>query len=214
VFETLGVKMGFIEKFIVPKEEDFVSALKEQTGITRKIVDDLYDACIKQNPAAFDSIRNDAGQMRTLRNTNMKRLFNVFLTPYDRESIYRLISQLDWVVLSVKHFVIEREVYGIESMQDYRPIFDVLKEMANLQEQSFDHLSEKRLTSLDDTIEQIHDRYDLVVENCARAMAKLFKNDDCKTILRHKDIVAQLKEIAKRMHVTANTIEDMALKLV
>ena len=206
--------MGFIEKFIVPKEEDFVSALKEQTGITRKIVDNLYEACINQTSEAFDSIRNEAEQMHKLRNTNMKRLLNVFLTPYDRESIYRLISQLDWVVLSVKHFVIEREVYGIESLEGYRHIFDILKEMANLQEQSVDQLADRKLNQLDDTIDQIHERYDLVVENCARAMAELFKNNDCINILRHRDIVAQLKEIGRRMHVTANNIEDMALKLV
>ena len=206
--------MGFIEKFILPKEEDFVSALKEQTAITRKTVDDLYDACVNQAPDAFDSIRRDAEKMHVLRNTNMKRLLNVFLTPYDRESIYRLISQLDWVILSVKHFVIEREVYGIESLEDYIPIFGLLKEMANLTESSFNQLADRKLNELDDAIDQIHDKYDLVVESCARAIAELFTSDDCKHILRHRDIVAQLKEIARRMHVTANTIEDMALKLV
>jgi hypothetical protein len=38
--------------------------------------------------------------------------------------------------------------------------------------------------------------------------------DDCKRIIRHKDMLLQLKEIAKRIHVTANTLEDMAIKVV
>lgn len=206
--------MGFIEKFILPKEVDFVSALKEQTGATRNIVHDLYDACVKQKPEAFESIKIDADRARELKNTNMKELLNVFITPYDKEAIYRLLTQLDWVALSVKHFVIEREVYGIESLDDYRNIFDDLKEMATLLEESFNQLAAREMIGLSATIDQIHDKYDQVVEYCARAMAELFKSDDCKAIIMHKDIVAQLKEIAKRMHVTANNLEDMAIKVV
>lgn len=206
--------MGFINKFILPKSVDFVSALKEQTGLTRNIIQDLHAACVNQNPEAFESIRTDAGRALALKSSNMKQLLSVFLTPYDKESIYRLITQLDWVVLSVKHFVIEREVYGISSLTDYRAIFDLLQEMAALLETGFDQLSARELIALATTTDQIHDQYDQVVESCAIAIAGLFRTGDCVTILRHRDIVAQLKEIAKRIHITANTLEDMAIKVV
>ena len=206
--------MGFIDKFLLPKEIDFISALKAQTSATRAIVQDLYDTCVHHKPEALESIREDADRAREIKNNNMKELLDVFITPYDKESIYRLITQLDWVVLSVKHFVIEREVYGVESMEDYFNIFDVLKEMAILLEEGFNQLAAKEMVGLATTIDLIHDKYDQVVEYCARAMAKLFEGDDCKRIIMHKDIVAQLKEIAKRMHMTANTLEDMAIKVV
>jgi len=38
--------------------------------------------------------------------------------------------------------------------------------------------------------------------------------DDFKHIIMHRDILWQLKEIAQHIHVTANTIEDMAIKLI
>lgn len=214
LFEIVGVNMGFIEKFLLPKEEDFISALKEQTAVIRSIVHDLNDACIKQNSDAYVSIKNDADKMRELKSTNMKKLLNVFLAPYDKESIYRLITQLDWVVLSIRHFVIEREVYGIDAMEDYRNIFDVLSEIALLLEEGFNRLVAKEMNGLAATIDLIHDKYDQLVEYCALAMAALLKGDDIKNILMHKDIVAQLREIAKRMHVTATTLEDMAIKVV
>ena len=206
--------MGFIDKFLLPKEIDFISALKAQTSATRAIVHDLYDTCVHHKPEALESIREDADRAREIKNNNMKELLDVFITPYDKESIYRLITQLDWVVLSVKHFVIEREVYGVESMENYFNIFDVLKEMAILLEEGFNQLAAKEMVGLATTIDLIHDKYDQVVEYCARVMAKLFESDDCKSIIMHKDIVAQLKEIAKRMHITANTLEDMAIKVV
>jgi len=206
--------MGFIDKFILPESVDFVAALREQTVATRGIVCDLHNACVRQQPDALQSIRDDAQRAQTIKSDNMKRLLSVFLTPYDKESIYRLITQLDWVVLSVKHFVIEREVYGIESLDEYRDIFELLQEMAELLEEGCNQLAAREMIAQAATTDRIHDKYDQVVEHCARATAALFRADDCKHIMRHRDIVAQLKEIAKRIHITANTLEDMAIKVV
>jgi len=208
------MKTGFIGKFILPRSVDFVTALGQQTGITRQIVSDLHDACVNLRPEAFESIHQDADRAREMKNENMQQLLKAFLTPYDKESIYRLLSQLDWIVLSVKHFVIEREVYGIASLTDYRDIFELLREMAELLQEGFDQLAAREMMGLAASMDHIHDKYDQVVEHCARATAALFKTEDCVNIIRHRDIVAQLKEIAKRIHVTANILEDMAIKLV
>ena len=85
--------------------------------------------------------------------------------------------------------------------------------MANLLEKCIIRLSTKnpRIIALDTDL--IHDQYDNVVTLCAQSVAELLKQDDCKHIIMHRDILAQLKEIAKRIHVTANTLEDMAIKL-
>jgi uncharacterized protein Yka (UPF0111/DUF47 family) len=206
--------MGFIAKYILPREEDFLGALSEQTGVTRRIVHDLHDACLEPRAEAFEAIRRDADRARSLRSANTKRLLNVFITPWDRESIYRLVTQLDWVVLSVKHLVIEREAYAITSLADYRDILVLLKDMASLLETSFRQLASREMDTLAATMDQIHDQYDRVVEDCARATAVLLETDDCRSIIRHEKIVAQLKEIAKRMHVSANALEDMAIKVV
>ncbi len=69
---------------------------------------------------------------------------------------------------------------------------------------------EKKLPS----IGLIHDKYDLLVEYRGQHVAQLPQRDDIKHIIIHKDILEQLKEIAKRMHVTANTLEDMAIKVL
>jgi hypothetical protein len=40
------------------------------------------------------------------------------------------------------------------------------------------------------------------------------ENDDIKVYLAHREILIQLKEVAKRIHVSANTLEDMAIKII
>lgn len=204
--------MGFIEKFILPKEVDFVAALKGQLDVTCGIVRHLCDAGLHRQAGALVVIGQEARRARELKNKNMQELLDVFITPYDKEAIYRLIVQLDWVVLSVRHFVIEREVYGIEARRDHRTIFHALNEMATLLEEGFKHLAAREMAALATTTDLVHDKYDQVVEYCARAVALLFQSDNCKTILMHKDLIAQLKEIAKRMHISATTLEDMAIK--
>jgi len=205
--------MSFIRRFILPKEVDFDIALQAQARIARMIVSDLHSACIDEEIKNLDRITGHADEARVLKTKNMNELLDVFIAPYDKESIYRIITQLDWIALSVKHFKLEAEAYGVVSIGRYQSIVELLLEMAGLLEQCITRLSAKspRVISLDTDI--IHDQYDHVVVLCAQSVAELLKKDDCKQILIQRDILAQLKEIAKRIHVTANTLEDMAIKL-
>jgi uncharacterized protein len=203
--------MGFIQKFILPKEVDLAAALQSQTLATRKIVHDLYAAYILHEDEAFMAIKNDTSETRAIKDKNMKELLDVFIAPYDKESIFRIITQLDWIALSVRHFVVEVDAYHNKQELDvYLDIFALLKEMSSLLEDGFKQLSRKELPS----IALIHDKYDLVVEYRAQHVAKLLQKENCKYIILHKDILEQLREIAKRMHVTANTLEDMAIKVM
>ena len=206
--------MNFINKFILPKEVDFDTALQAQARITRIIVSDLHATCIDEEVKNAGAISEHADEARLLKTKNMNELLDVFIAPYDKESIYRLITQLDWIALSVKHFQLETGAYGVTTISEYQSIIEVILEMANLLEQCITRLSTKspRTISLDTDI--IHDQYDHVVVLCAQSVAELLKNDDCKYIIVHRDTLWQLKEIAKRIHVTANTLEDMAIKLI
>ena len=210
-FQALGVSMGFIQKFILPKEVDLTTALQVQTSATRNIVHGLYAAYILHENEAFNTIKNDTNETRAIKTKNMKELLDVFIAPYDKESIFRIITQLDWIALSVKHFVVEVEAYdNVHALDVYRDIFELLKDMASLLEDGFKQLATKEVPSID----LIHDKYDLVVAYRAQHIAKLMQEDDCKRILIHTEILAQLKEIAKRMRVSANTLEDMAIKIM
>ncbi len=103
--------MGFIQKFVLPKEVDLAAALQVQTSATRSIVHDLYAAYILHDDEAFSALRNETNETRAIKDKNMKELLDVFIVPYDKESIFRIITQLDWIALSVKHFVVEVDAY-------------------------------------------------------------------------------------------------------
>jgi hypothetical protein len=205
--------IGFIKKFILPREVDFHAALDNQAVIVRNIVQKLYQSCIDSDTRAFNEIRKDYDEQRDLKVANMKELLDVFITPYDKESIYRLIVQLDWIALSIQHFMTEIEAYGIEDLQDNKPIFTLLLTMVELLEHSIRHLPDRKLQIISENVELIHDQYNDVVGLCASGAARQMQQDDVKLIIVQKDILTQLRQIAKRMHITANTLEDMAIKV-
>jgi len=172
--------MGFIDKFILPKEIDFNAALQAQALVTLKLVQDLYAAFIKNDQSALMAISADAEKARLLKENNMKELLDVFIAPYDKESIYRIITQLDWISLSVNHFKLEAQAYAVETLHEYQSILQLLMEMATLLEHGIAQLSAKRLESIAANTDRIHDQYDRVVVLCATSMADLLQQDDCK----------------------------------
>ncbi len=206
--------MGFIRKLLLPNEVDFNSALCNQVQTCKLMLDEVYSACVNDDVTALQSITATSQRARELKTQNMMQLLNVFITPYDKESIYRMITQLDWVALSIKHFQLEVEVYETILLSEYEPIFKLLVEMITALEDGMTKLSENQLDLIAVRTDQIHDQYDNVVGLCATAKATLMKQNDCKHIILYKDMLYQLKEIAKRIHISANTLEDMAIKVV
>ena len=206
--------MGLIQKYILPKEVDFNAALQQQVNASRDTVLDLCQYCLENNMSALKTITADERECRTLKNRNMHELLDVFITPYDRESIYRIIDQIDWVALSVKHLATALLIYKVECPENYRSIFTALTQMADALAEGFIFLGEKNLHEIVRVVNEIYVNYDGVVEQCAVAAANNLENDEIKTYLAHREILNQLKEVAKRIHVTANSLEDMAIKIV
>ena len=63
-------------------------------------------------------------------------------------------------------------------------------------------------------VENIYQEYDQLVEQCATEYSRNRKTTDLSVLMIQRDLFFQLKEIGKRMHIAANSIEDMSLKLV
>ena len=205
---------GFIQKYILPEEVDFDQALQHQVDAARNTVLDLCGFCLQHDFHALEKIRNDEHQCRKLKDENLLKLLNVFITPYDRESIYRIINQLDWVALSVKHLAIDLLVFKVRCPDSYRPIISALSSMANTLSGGFDSLGHKEFSNILSAVNKIGQMYDETAEHCALSAARNLDNGDIRLYLTHREILSQFKEVAKRIHVSANTLEDLAIKIV
>jgi len=206
--------MGLIQKYILPKEVDFNAALQQQVNASRDTVLDLCRFCLENDRKALIAVKEDERKCRELKKQNMHELLDVFITPYNRESIYRMINQLDWITLSVKHLAVDLLIYKVQCPETHQPIFTALTQMVEALTDGFTFLTEKKQQNIAHVVDKIYLYYDEVAEQCSVASALHLENDDIKVYLAHREILIQLKEVAKRIHVSANTLEDMAIKII
>jgi hypothetical protein len=60
---------------------------------------------------------------------------------------------------------------------------------------------------------RVRDAYDDLMDIYIEKMAKLSSSKNTKEIFIHQSLLGQLKEISKRMRMTANSLEDIIMKM-
>lgn len=206
--------MGFIDKYITPKKVDFVAALRRQAEMSRKMLAAVLEACEADDRGLLERVDELHSEGGELKSENMEELLDVFIAPYDKESLYRMITQLDWISLSITHFKLEVVEYEFAPLEPYLGLLGVLEEMVGLLDDGLVVLTRQDPKEIAALNRRIHTSYDHVVTLCAQASAAVLERDDLRLILAQRDLLKQLREVAKRIHVSANTLEDMAIKIV
>ena len=204
---------SFIKKYILPEEIDFLSALNEHAMVIKKITDDLHKCFLTQNEKSCQSILKDQHQAQEIRDSNMENLLNTFITPIDRESIYRVITQLDWIAISIRHFLIEAKAYDIYHLDtNYGMMIEKIQLQAELLTAGFKTVKSDAVKTAQ-SAKRIRETYDELVDIYVAKMAELADSEDHKKIFAHKELLFQLKEISKRMRMSANSLEDIIMKM-
>jgi len=206
--------VSFFKKYILPKEIDFFASMRMHSEAIKSIIFDLQKCFIYEDKTSCEKILNDESNSKEIKKENMKNLLGTFITPIDRESIYRVTTELDWVAISVRHFILEVNSYDISSLKNYNLIFHTLVEMAKTLDSGFVSLEKKDTKDVDKRCEEVRELYDKLVGEYILHMSELAKEEDIKKIFTHKEILFQLKDIAQRFHLCANSLEDIVAKMV
>lgn len=205
---------SFIKKFILPKEVDFNTALVEHATLVDDIIHALYSCFIEGKEENCQKILANEHQIQTIKEKYISELLNTFITPIDRESIYRVITQLDWIAMSIRHFALEAKAYHITTLDDgYMKIITCLQRQSKDLRLGFQNLKEANPVVVAQHAQMVRDAYETLIENHIKKMAELADSKDTREMFIAKELLAQLKEIAKRMQVCANSLEDIVMKM-
>ncbi|HHD57208.1 MAG TPA: DUF47 family protein [Desulfobulbaceae bacterium] len=204
---------NLLKKYILPEEINFFRELREQAEATRNTIDDLYRCFVEAKEESCQSVLGDEHQACSLKERNMNDLGRAFMTPVDREAIFRAITHLDWIVISVKHLVMETRAYGIGDLREYEQLLLELRNCADLLSRGFSALEKKDLEQTANKAEATRDLAHKMTETYVQAMANVAEGNDIHLMFKHKEILSQIKSIAKRFHVAANTLQDITMKL-
>jgi len=142
----------------------------------------------------------------------MRELNETFITPFDREDIYRLASSLDDVMDFMEAAVDLVVLYNIEELPpEIADQVDVLERAAELTADAMPRLrSMKDLSEFWIELNRLENQADQVYR---RLLARLFSGEyDALTVLKLKEVVDQLEGAADAFEHVANTVETIAVK--
>jgi uncharacterized protein Yka (UPF0111/DUF47 family) len=208
----MGIKSLF-KKYVLPEQIDFEQALLCQSEITHAVVNDFYNCFIHLNEKSCESILNDQYKANALKDKNMHDLLNAFITPIDRESIYRAVTGLNWIVLSIRHFIYETKAYHVNDLNAYEKLLALILEASDTLREGLEALEKGEQKMIAVQAEKIRLLYDEVVKSYVFEMAKLSREDDFQKLFIHKEILTQLREIGKRIYIMGNTLQDIVVKM-
>jgi predicted phosphate transport protein (TIGR00153 family) len=142
----------------------------------------------------------------------MRELNESFITPFDREDIYRLASSLDDVMDAMEAAV---DLVVLDQIGELPPEVadqvDVLERAAELTAEAMPRLrSMKDLSEFWIELNRLENQADQVYR---RLLARLFNGEyDTLTVMKLKEVVDQLEAAADAFEHVANTVETIAVK--
>jgi hypothetical protein len=142
----------------------------------------------------------------------IEQLDRSFVTPFDREDIYRLAVRLDDVVDFMDAAVDLATLYNPEALPDgVRAQVDTLDEMARLTADAMPRLSTLRdLTDYWVKINELENDADRVYR---RLLSYLFSGElDTLTVMKLKEIIDQLESAADAFEHVADVVHTIAVK--
>jgi predicted phosphate transport protein (TIGR00153 family) len=199
---------------LTPQEDGFFQMFTEAANnlvtAARLMVELISESTDREQIAEKMRACEHVGDDRT--HAIMRKLNESFITPFDREDIYRLASYLDDVMDFMEAAADLVVLYRIDELpKEIVGQVEVLERAAELTAEAMPRL--KFLRDLNEywiEINRLENHADQVYR---RLLARLFSGEyDALTVLKLKEVVDQLENAADAFEHVANTVEAIAIK--
>jgi len=118
-FYNLIIMFKFLKSWILPKEIDFFGSLSKQSVATAGVINELSCFYLTHTSEKSDSIFSLIDEAKKKRKLNLVELNSTFIPPVDKEAISRAYNNLHWIVLSIKHLLVETDTYKVYNLEQY-----------------------------------------------------------------------------------------------
>lgn len=199
---------------IVPRDEGFYELFIRAGRNNQKAAEMIRElfTSYDQRQEIRERIRQVEHDGDEITHQVMKRINTTFVTPFDREDIYRLASNLDDVLDHVDAAADFAVLHNIEEpLPELAKQADVLCRATETCAQALERL--KSFKGLEDywvEINRLENEGDQVYR---RTVAHLFSGEfKAMDAFKHKDVIEELEEAIDSLEDVANVIESIVLK--
>jgi len=183
------------------------SHLVEGAGLLASLLDADSD-----RPAIAEQMRDIEHQADETTHEIVRRVNSTFVTPFDREDIYRLAGDLDDVMDYMEEAVDLVLLYEIgELPSEFAAQVDVIQRATELTADAMPRL--RTMKDLEEYWIEINRLENQGDRSHRRMVARLFNGSyDALQVLKLKDIVDALEQATDALEHVANTVEQIAVK--
>ncbi|MFV8337144.1 DUF47 domain-containing protein [Flavobacterium sp. RSP29] len=205
-------------QFLVPKDKKFFPLFEEASSNLIEIATNLHEAVnlpLKERDVLFQKIDvlEQKGEDIT-RQTNLELSRN-FITPFDREDIYSLISSIDNVAGNLHGAASRMKLYQVDKItKSIRKLTEINLEACQNIDVAVRELRDlKKMKNITDAclrINKLENKSDNVYD---KAVLDLFENEtDAKNIIKYKEVLSVLETATDKCKNVASVLESISVK--
>ncbi|HYP24811.1 MAG TPA: DUF47 family protein [Actinomycetota bacterium] len=199
---------------LIPREESFFDLFEEMAHKVHQGAEGLLDLL-----RDYRDLDIKAGRVVDIEHEGdeithemIRRLNTTFVTPFDREDIHRLASNLDDVLDHVEAAAEYLQLHKIENpLPQMVALAEILQQAAVITATAMPGL--RKMKGLDDYWVEINRLENDGDRAYRRTIAELFSGDyKAMDVLKFKDIIEEIEQAIDRLEDVANTIESIVMK--
>lgn len=212
------MSINSIFQFLVPKDKKFFPLFEQASANLVQLASILHEAVnlpLKERDELF--LKIDELEQRgedITRQTNLELSRN-FITPFDREDIYSLITSIDNVADNLHGASSRMKLYQVEKItKSIRKLTEINLEVCQLIDNAVKELRDlKKIKSIAAACVKINKLEAKSDDVYNKAVAELFENEtDAKNIIKYKEVLSVLETATDKCKGVASVLESITVK--
>jgi hypothetical protein len=195
-----------------PREYDFESMLAHQSDWTVSGVKALVlwlETRPLSNPHELERIENEVDIMRY---DLEDKLIRSFSTPFDRQDIYSISRQMDYILNFSKETAKEMVAFGVQADKTILAMARSLLSGTECISRGIRNLNSDK-DAVEEEIRHARDAYHMMEEEYINGMTELFRTHDAMNALRTREIYHHLRDAGRAMRDTLDILHNAVIDL-
>jgi hypothetical protein len=197
---------------VFPREYDFEGMLAEQSDRTMAGVQAFVDwlkITPLTSPSGLEQLETEADHMR---HDLEDKLINSFSTPFDRQDIYSISRQMDYILNFSKETAKEMHAFGVEPDRHIHAMARLLLSGTGCIGNGIKSLGTDK-DRVEEEIRHARNDYNELEEVYIAGMAELLKTNDAMNAIRTREIYHHLRDAGRAMRDTLDILHNAVIDL-
>jgi uncharacterized protein len=197
---------------LFPREYDFHAMLEAQADRTVagvRLFADWLETTPPANPSRLQEMEIEVDQMR---HAMEEKLISSFSTPFDRQDIYSISRQMDYILNFSLETAKEMYAFGVRPDPYIHAMTGYLLSGTECIAQGVHALDEDK-AKVEAEIRHARDAYNALEDRYIQGMAVLLKTNDAMLAIRTREIYHHLRDAGRAMRDTLDILHNAVIDL-